>query len=127
MIESCIEVRSLISVPHSEGWNQYMHNLYGYGYTADLVTLADNISSAISYPRCSNPSSQTDSDCGSEGWAFALFIAWNLLSMVSHLLCTRYLNLCLCRQYIFVNMFTGMANCVAFSSLPTKSRLQVLL
>lgn len=24
-----------------------------------------------------------DSDCGSEGWALALFIAWNLLSMVS--------------------------------------------
>ncbi|KAF8962909.1 high-affinity cell membrane calcium channel [Flammula alnicola] len=54
-----------------EGWNQYMHDY-------DLT-----------YPRCT--SSPTDSDCGSTAWAFALFIAWNLLSM-----------------YIFVNMFTGV-------------------
>ncbi|KAG8875562.1 calcium channel protein [Tulasnella sp. 331] len=44
-----------------EGWNQYMHDFDG------------------------------DSDCGSQGWAYTLFIAWNLLSM-----------------YIFVNMFTGL-------------------
>ncbi|KAG6811221.1 hypothetical protein H0H92_008482 [Tricholoma furcatifolium] len=58
-----------------EGWNQYMHD-----YT-------------ISYPRCTNNSESTltDSDCGSESWAFALFITWNLLSM-----------------YIFANMFTGV-------------------
>ncbi|KAF8063493.1 Ion transport protein-domain-containing protein [Lyophyllum atratum] len=58
-----------------EGWNQYMHD-----YT-------------ITYPRCTNNTTDqvTDSDCGSERWAFALFIAWNLLSM-----------------YIFVNMFTGV-------------------
>ncbi|RDB21766.1 Calcium-channel protein cch1 [Hypsizygus marmoreus] len=57
-----------------EGWNKYMHDY------------------ALSYPRCTNASpALPESDCGSEGWAFALFIAWNLLSM-----------------YIFVNMFTGV-------------------
>ena len=40
-------------------------------------------SSAIVYPKCTNSSGfNTDSDCGSVGWAFTLFIAWNLLSMV---------------------------------------------
>ncbi|KAJ6570981.1 Ion transport protein-domain-containing protein [Mycena vulgaris] len=56
-----------------EGWNQYMHDY------------------AVVYPRCTNPDSDENSDCGSVGWAFTLFIAWNLLSM-----------------YIFVNMFTGV-------------------
>ncbi|KAJ7019630.1 Ion transport protein-domain-containing protein [Mycena alexandri] len=56
-----------------EGWNQYMHDY------------------AIVYPRCTNSDTAENSDCGSEGWAFSLFIAWNLLSM-----------------YIFVNMFTGV-------------------
>lgn len=57
-----------------EGWNQYMHDF-------DLT-----------YPRCTNSSKRkAESDCGSTAWAFALFIAWNLLSM-----------------YIFVNMFTGV-------------------
>ncbi|KAF9005006.1 Ion transport protein-domain-containing protein [Cyathus striatus] len=57
-----------------EGWNQYMHDF-------DLT-----------YPRCTNsPTDEAGSDCGSTGWAFSLFIAWNLLSM-----------------YIFVNMFTGV-------------------
>ncbi|KAF8882238.1 Ion transport protein-domain-containing protein [Infundibulicybe gibba] len=57
-----------------EGWNQYMHDF------------------ALVYPRCTNSSaSKSESDCGSVGWAFVLFISWNLLSM-----------------YIFVNMFTGV-------------------
>ncbi|KAL6310254.1 Ion transport protein-domain-containing protein [Sparassis latifolia] len=55
-----------------EGWNQYMHDF------------------ALVYPRCTNLPNG-DSDCGSVGWAFTLFIAWNLLSM-----------------YIFVNLFTGV-------------------
>lgn len=39
--------------------------------------------SAIVYPRCTNSlTPNSDSDCGSVGWAFTLFIAWNLLSMV---------------------------------------------
>jgi len=46
---------------------------------------------SVQYPRCTNSSSQGESDCGSIAWAFTLFIAWNLLSM-----------------YIFVNMFTGV-------------------
>ncbi|KAF9650402.1 hypothetical protein BDM02DRAFT_3185438 [Thelephora ganbajun] len=56
-----------------EGWNQYMHD-----YT-------------LTYPRCTGPSSDRDTDCGSSGWALCLFIAWNVLSM-----------------YIFMNMFTGV-------------------
>ncbi|GJE94122.1 Ion transport protein-domain-containing protein [Phanerochaete sordida] len=57
-----------------EGWNQYMHDY------------------ALVYPRCTNSSpTNADSDCGSVGWAFTLFIAWNLLSM-----------------YIFANLFTGV-------------------
>ncbi|KAJ7831421.1 Ion transport protein-domain-containing protein [Mycena olivaceomarginata] len=56
-----------------EGWNHYMHDY------------------AIEYPRCTNADQEENSDCGSAGWAFTLFIAWNLLSM-----------------YIFVNMFTGV-------------------
>uniref|UniRef100_D8Q6Y7 Calcium-channel protein CCH1 n=1 Tax=Schizophyllum commune (strain H4-8 / FGSC 9210) TaxID=578458 RepID=D8Q6Y7_SCHCM len=56
-----------------EGWNQYMHDY------------------AVVYPRCTNSGSEGESDCGSVGWAFVLFIAWNLLSM-----------------YIFLNMFTGV-------------------
>lgn len=49
-----------------------------------VPALIDNFSSTLVYPRCT-PSSvfEKDSDCGSAGWAFALFIAWNLLSMVS--------------------------------------------
>ncbi|KAK7450534.1 calcium channel protein [Stygiomarasmius scandens] len=44
------------------------------------------------YPLCTNSSdTEEDSDCGSVGWAFILFIAWNILSM-----------------YIFVNLFTGI-------------------
>ncbi|CCL98380.1 uncharacterized protein FIBRA_00375 [Fibroporia radiculosa] len=55
-----------------EGWNQYMHDF------------------TIEYPRCTNLSNG-DSDCGSEAWAFTLFIAWNLISM-----------------YIFANLFVGL-------------------
>lgn len=55
-----------------EGWNQYMHDF------------------ALEYPRCTILANG-DSDCGSEGWAFTLFIAWNLLSM-----------------YIFANLFVGV-------------------
>ncbi|KAF9078268.1 Ion transport protein-domain-containing protein [Rhodocollybia butyracea] len=48
-----------------EGWNQFMHDY------------------ALVFPRCTNSSpTDPDSDCGSVGWAFTLFIAWNLLSMV---------------------------------------------
>jgi hypothetical protein len=44
---------------------------------------ANTYFSAVSYPRCTNSSAlDPDSDCGSIGWSFTLFIAWNLLSMV---------------------------------------------
>lgn len=67
-----------------------------------------NKSSAIVYPRCTNTSSsESESDCGSIGWAFTLFIAWNLLSMVSPetRTCAVFSNVKV--KYIFVNMFTG--------------------
>jgi len=57
-----------------EGWNQYMHDY------------------ALTYPRCTNSTPEVPaSDCGSTGWAYGLFIAWNVVSM-----------------YIFANMFTGV-------------------
>ncbi len=41
--------------------------------------------SDLTYPRCtSSLTDETDSDCGSTAWAFFLFIAWNLLSMVCY-------------------------------------------
>ncbi|KAG8959952.1 calcium channel protein [Tulasnella sp. 419] len=64
----------LVFMSVGEGWNQYMHDY------------------ARTYPMCTNSSlADVDSDCGSTGWAFFLFISWNLLSM-----------------YIFLNMFTGV-------------------
>ncbi|KAG8944623.1 calcium channel protein [Tulasnella sp. 424] len=64
----------LVFMSTGEGWNQYMHDF------------------TVSYPACTNSGEDDpDSDCGSTGWAYSLFIAWNLLSM-----------------YIFVNMFTGV-------------------
>ncbi|KAI0073340.1 hypothetical protein K474DRAFT_1666711 [Panus rudis PR-1116 ss-1] len=57
-----------------EAWNQYMHDY------------------AIVYPRCTNSAGVLgDSDCGSIGWSFVLYIAWNILSM-----------------YIFANLFIGV-------------------
>ena len=61
--------------------------------------------SDLIYPRCTEGS---ETDCGSTGWAFSLFIAWNLLSMVCAF--RPWADLCLtesCFQYIFANMFTG--------------------
>lgn len=46
-------------------------------------TLIWRYRSDLTYPRCTNsPGRESESDCGSTAWAFALFIAWNLLSMV---------------------------------------------
>ena len=61
---------SMIST--GEGWNSFMHD-----YT-------------ISPPQCTPAASYLMTDCGSEPWAYALFIGWNVISM-----------------YIFLNMFTG--------------------
>jgi hypothetical protein len=57
-------------------------------YIISFISHGSNYCSAIVYPRCTNSSSATnsESDCGSIGWAFTLFIAWNLLSMVRQLL-----------------------------------------
>ena len=57
-----------------EGWNQTMQ---------DFAT--------INPPFCNSSSNFLDDDCGSDSWARALFISWNILSM-----------------YIFVNMFVSL-------------------
>lgn len=42
-----------------------------------------HVCSTLEYPRCSQVSSGVyQTDCGSTAWAFSMFIAWNLLSMV---------------------------------------------
>ncbi|KAL7418234.1 Ion transport protein-domain-containing protein [Mrakia frigida] len=56
-----------------EGWNAYMHD-----YT-------------VAYPSCTESDNYLESDCGSEGFAFALFISWDVLS-----------------QFLLVNMLTGV-------------------
>jgi voltage-dependent calcium channel len=57
-----------------EGWNQIMEDYAG-----------------IEPPFCVKEASFFESDCGSSGWARALFIAWNIISM-----------------YIFVSLFVSM-------------------
>jgi hypothetical protein len=58
-----------------------MHDLYVLALRLDVI--AKVTFSALVYPRCTNSSpTEPDSDCGSVGWAFTLFISWNLLSMV---------------------------------------------
>ncbi|GAA6055172.1 hypothetical protein JCM3770_002218 [Rhodotorula araucariae] len=56
-----------------EGWNEYMHNY------------------AIEWPYCTASANYLFDDCGSPGWAYALFITWNVLSM-----------------YLFVNLILGV-------------------
>ncbi|KAH0835701.1 Ion transport protein-domain-containing protein [Lanmaoa asiatica] len=86
----------LVFMSTGEGWNQFMHD-----YT-------------LAYPRCTHVSYGIyQTDCGSTAWAFSMFIAWNLLSMVRTMHDRAYLPARLtvffffC-QYIFVNMFTGV-------------------
>ena len=76
--------------------------------------LLTTLHSALVYPRCTNSSDvDPDSDCGSIGWSFTLFIAWNLLSMVRAQQATGYdvHQLILSLQYIFANLFIGMRSC----------------
>ncbi|KPV76292.1 uncharacterized protein RHOBADRAFT_52318 [Rhodotorula graminis WP1] len=56
-----------------EGWNEYMHD-----YTTE-------------WPFCTSSPFYLFDDCGSAGWAYALFITWNVLSM-----------------YLFVNIILGV-------------------
>lgn len=56
-----------------EGWNSIMHDY------------------AIAEPYCTSAANFFDSDCGSESWAYFLFISWNIISM-----------------YIFVNIVISL-------------------
>lgn len=64
-----------------EGWNQYMHDLCVFLQRFSPFTFISScfFSSDLIYPRCTKG---VETDCGSTAWAFSLFIAWNLLSMV---------------------------------------------
>ncbi|PWN36130.1 uncharacterized protein FA14DRAFT_160990 [Meira miltonrushii] len=78
-----------------EGWNSYMHD-----YT-------------LTEPYCTSSENYLNTDCGSEGWAYALFIGWNVISM-----------------YIFLNMFTAtvvenFSYVFQLGGKPTLSREQV--
>lgn len=64
----------LYTMSTGEGWNQFME---------DFAT--------INEPHCTIGERYFESDCGSSGWARALFITWNILSM-----------------YIFVNLFVSL-------------------
>ena len=64
----------LFTMSIGEGWNAIME---------DFAT--------ISPPFCVQEDSFFESDCGSDGWARALFVAWNIISM-----------------YIFVSLFVSL-------------------
>jgi voltage-dependent calcium channel len=60
-----------------------------------VFVLLTVLCSTHTYPRCTNsiPNvANSDSDCGSTGWAYTLFIAWNILSMVGCPLLPRALT-----------------------------------
>ncbi|MCO5613915.1 hypothetical protein L7F22_068195 [Adiantum nelumboides] len=78
-----------------EGWNSYMHDF------------------TITEPYCTSSENYLNTDCGSEGWAYFLFIGWNVISM-----------------YIFLNMFTAtvvenFSYVFQLGGKPTLSREQV--
>jgi len=65
-----------------------------YFITASLVLRVYGFLSDLTYPRCTNSLvDKAESDCGSTAWAFGLFIAWNLLSMVSSFLLLKEIKL----------------------------------
>jgi hypothetical protein len=55
-----------------------MHDLW-VEYDSHRLSIL-NCLSTLEYPLCTDDG---ETDCGSAGWSFSLFIAWNLLSMVS--------------------------------------------
>lgn len=78
-----------------EGWNSYMHDF------------------TLTEPYCTSSENYLNTDCGSEGWAYFLFIGWNVISM-----------------YIFLNMFTAtvvenFSYVFQLGGKPTLSREQV--
>ncbi|KAK3110601.1 calcium channel protein, partial [Teratosphaeriaceae sp. CCFEE 6253] len=64
----------LFRISVGEGWNQIMNDF-----------------ASVEWPYCTLGERYFESDCGSEQWAWALFISWNILSM-----------------YIFVNLFISL-------------------
>ncbi|TKA58618.1 hypothetical protein B0A55_12588, partial [Friedmanniomyces simplex] len=64
----------LFRISVGEGWNQLMEDF-----------------ASVQHPYCTTGTRYLDGDCGSQQWAWALFISWNILSM-----------------YIFVNLFISL-------------------
>lgn len=54
--------------------------------------------STLEYPLCTN---EGETDCGSAAWSFSLFIAWNLLSMVSSV---YYLTCLSAQSFLLVHL-----------------------
>lgn len=87
------------------------------------------IRSALEYPRCTILANG-DSDCGSTAWAFTLFIAWNVLSMVGSVALCHIATLtvrCPSLQYIFVNLFVGTRSLPVYNDTSLTSRLGVVV
>lgn len=70
----------LFRMSNGEGWNELMEGF-----------------ATVKEPYCTEGDTYLESDCGSPGWARALFISWNILSM-----------------YIFVSLFVSLI-CESFS------------
>ncbi|KAK0904057.1 calcium channel protein [Friedmanniomyces endolithicus] len=64
----------LFRISMGEGWNQLMVDF-----------------ASVQHPYCTTGSHYFEGDCGSQQWAWTLFISWNILSM-----------------YIFVNLFISL-------------------
>ncbi|KAG7087347.1 hypothetical protein E1B28_013323 [Marasmius oreades] len=87
-----VEVFGLTKWGSGENVNQNYSSISAALVMLSFMSTGEGWNHALEYPRCTNSSElETESDCGSIAWAFALFIAWNILSM-----------------YIFVNLFTGV-------------------
>lgn len=100
-----------------EGWNSYMHD-----YT-------------LSPPECTPSASYLNTDCGSEGWAYFLFVTWNVISMYIFLN-SESSNNCCCAclssltRCILLTVFTGtvvenFSYVFQLGGKPTLSREQV--
>jgi len=79
------------------------------------------VCSDLTYPRCtSSPTDETESDCGSTPWAFGLFIAWNLLSMVRF--CLDVIQFEQLREFEFSTSSSTCLLVLSWRTFPTCSK-----